>query len=113
MRKHGLKSASKRERLLAEAEEEADEALAEQARLCFPLLAGFGLPCMNPSHEKFCSSCHIMTSFRRVSRLLAHIPCMRALFNPCKIKTWLTRLGAGALRQSLVTLNVVPQFRKR
>ena len=32
MRKHGLKSASKRERLLAEAEDEADEALAEQAR---------------------------------------------------------------------------------
>ncbi|CAL8470003.1 g9545 [Coccomyxa elongata] len=30
MRKHGLKSASKRERLLAEAEDEADEALAEQ-----------------------------------------------------------------------------------
>lgn len=33
MLKHGLKSASKRERLLAEAEDEADEALAEQARL--------------------------------------------------------------------------------
>ncbi|EIE25800.1 SDA1-domain-containing protein [Coccomyxa subellipsoidea C-169] len=32
MRKHGLKSASKRERLLAEAEDEADEAMAEQAR---------------------------------------------------------------------------------
>lgn len=30
MRKHGLKSAAKRERLLAEAEEEADEAMAEQ-----------------------------------------------------------------------------------
>ena len=32
MRKHGLKSAAKRERLLAEAEDEADEAMAEQAR---------------------------------------------------------------------------------
>lgn len=31
MRKHGLKSAAKRERLLAEAQDEADEALAEQA----------------------------------------------------------------------------------
>ncbi len=30
MRKHGLKSASKRDRLLAEAEEQAEEALTEQ-----------------------------------------------------------------------------------
>ncbi len=30
MKKHGLKSASKRERLLTEAEEEAEEALTEQ-----------------------------------------------------------------------------------
>ena len=30
MRKHGLKSAAKRERLLASAQEEADEAMAEQ-----------------------------------------------------------------------------------
>ena len=30
MKKHGLKSASKRDRLLAEAEEEAEEALMEQ-----------------------------------------------------------------------------------
>ena len=30
MRKHGLKSAAKRERLLAAAQDEADEAMAEQ-----------------------------------------------------------------------------------
>lgn len=30
MKKHGLKSASKRDRLLAEAEEQAEEALTEQ-----------------------------------------------------------------------------------
>lgn len=33
MKKHGLKSASKRDRLLAEAEEEAEEALTEQVIL--------------------------------------------------------------------------------
>ena len=33
MKKHGLKSASKRDRLLAEAEEEAEEALTEQVSL--------------------------------------------------------------------------------
>lgn len=37
MKKHGLKSASKRERLLTEAEEEAEEALTEQV-LAHPLV---------------------------------------------------------------------------
>lgn len=34
MRKHGLKSAAKRERLMAEAEDEAEEAMAEQVTCC-------------------------------------------------------------------------------
>jgi hypothetical protein len=55
MRKHGLKSAAKRERLLAEAEDEAEEALAEQARrqaLCHSpggeSLGGCNLCCLPP-----------------------------------------------------------------
>ena len=37
MRKHGLKSAAKRERLLAAAEDEADEALDKKVQLIHPL----------------------------------------------------------------------------
>lgn len=43
MKKHGLKSASKRDRLLAEAEEEAEEALIEQVPFFAPCAPAFAI----------------------------------------------------------------------
>ena len=43
MKKHGLKSASKRDRLLADAEEEAEEALIEQVPFIAPCAPAFAI----------------------------------------------------------------------
>ncbi len=78
MRKHGLKSASKRERLLAEAEDEAVEAMAEQARHLS--CASHGL---EPALHTICFGCLPCVAGKESiagCQGSSHMfPCMRAL----------------------------------